>query len=392
MFRTFCHISEYGEAGYANLHRLVAGSRPLVLWAPSSVMLRAHSSIAIEEFLVLLREGLIRIMGRERWLLDRSYRNRRAETWAVAAWDDEIDGEIHRLYINELHVADPNARTVIVAEEEPGRDWAERTLSRDAGLIGFWQRVLARPDVADCIPGGTLEAIQRENMDPEVATLRILRDARNHGQAVRDAAADVPFLLSRADSRFLEILTESRLGGAAPPAADLPPRSAPTDALAEQLLEVLERLDECRDDHRVLPFIRRKGHDALIDWLVGFKTLIEGGSTIDQNALMRDLALKARQSRRRGLAGYLDGAGAVTGTLLATGGAALTAGQFGQDQGVMNALGLTITGAAFVNGLVRELGMVEGSYDGEQWPYLYTSGRKATRRSHRAMLDHLAAR
>lgn len=64
VFRTFCHISEYNEFGYANLHRLVAGSKPLVLWAPSSAMFRAHSSVPVDDFLTLLSEGLVRIAGR----------------------------------------------------------------------------------------------------------------------------------------------------------------------------------------------------------------------------------------------------------------------------------------------------------------------------------------
>jgi hypothetical protein len=38
-FRSFCHINEYGEKGYRHLHRMIAASSPLVLWAPSSVLL-----------------------------------------------------------------------------------------------------------------------------------------------------------------------------------------------------------------------------------------------------------------------------------------------------------------------------------------------------------------
>lgn len=37
---TFCHVSELGALGYGNLHRMLAMSRPLNLWAPSSVLLR----------------------------------------------------------------------------------------------------------------------------------------------------------------------------------------------------------------------------------------------------------------------------------------------------------------------------------------------------------------
>ena len=33
LFPTFCHIGEYDEAGYRMLHRMLAMSQPLILWA-----------------------------------------------------------------------------------------------------------------------------------------------------------------------------------------------------------------------------------------------------------------------------------------------------------------------------------------------------------------------
>jgi len=38
-FPTFCHISEYRLQGYSSLHRMLACSRPLVLWAPAPLVL-----------------------------------------------------------------------------------------------------------------------------------------------------------------------------------------------------------------------------------------------------------------------------------------------------------------------------------------------------------------
>lgn len=35
LFPTFCHIGEYDEAGYRMLHRMLAMSQPLILWAPT---------------------------------------------------------------------------------------------------------------------------------------------------------------------------------------------------------------------------------------------------------------------------------------------------------------------------------------------------------------------
>ncbi len=389
-FRTFCHISDYKAAGYANLHRLIAGSKPVVLWAPSSVMFREYGSISVDDFLHLLKHGQVRIVGREQWLLDRSYRDMRARKWDAAAWDDEIDGAIYQTYIRDLHVPAEEKR-VIIAEDEPGQAWAERTLSADPGQIEFWQEVLDRPDVEDYVPGGTLEAITREQMDPETATLRILRDARNHGQAVNDADAEVPFLLSRTDTRFLDILTAGRFGCSGVP-ADLPVRSASTDALAEQLLGVLARLDECRSHPSLPKFISGDGHKELIEWLVTYKMMIEHGSTIDDNALMRDLAQKLRQAERSGFGKAFDGRYARLMTLVGAAGAAGAAVQLVQEQSPLNILGVACEAIALGGAAAGAYGWVAGSYDGPQWPYLFSNGTKPSRRSRKAMMDLFATR
>ncbi|WP_200216757.1 hypothetical protein [Micromonospora coerulea] len=389
-FRTFCHISDYKAAGYANLHRLIAGSKPVVLWAPSSAMFRQYGSISVDDFLHLLKHRQVRIVGRERWLLDRSYRDMRARKWDAAAWDDEIDGAIYRTYIRDLHVPAEEKR-VIIAEDEPGQAWAERTLSADPGQIEFWQEVLDRPDVEDYVPGGTLEAITREQMDPETATLRILRDARNHGQAVNDADAEVPFLLSRTDTRFLDILTAGRFGRAGV-AADLPVRSASTDALAEQLLGVLARLDECRGHPSLPKFIAGDGHKELIEWLVTYKMMIQHGSTIDDNALMRDLAQKLRQAKRSGFGKEFDGRYARLMTLVGTAGATGATVQLVQEQSPLNILGVACEAIALGGAAAGAYGWVAGSYDGPQWPYLFSNGTKPSRRSRKAMTDLFAAR
>jgi hypothetical protein len=389
-FRTFCHVSDYKAAGYANLHRLVAGSKPVVLWAPSSVMFREHSSVSVADFLHLLENRQVRIVGREQWLLDRSYRDMRARKWDAAAWDDEIDGAIYRTYIHDLHVPAPEKR-VIVAEDEPGQAWAERTLSADPGQTDFWQEVLGRPDVEDYVPGGTLEAITREQMDPETATLRILRDARNHGQAVNDADAEVPFLLSRTDTRFLDILTAGRFGRAGMPAGP-PVRSASTDALAEQLLGVLARLDECRGHPSLPKFIAGDGHKELIEWLVTYKVMIQHGSTIDDNALMRDLAQKLRQAKRSGFGKAFDDRHARLMTLVGAVGATGATMQLVQEQSPLNILGVACEAIALGGAAAGAYGWVAGSYDGPQWPYLFSNGTKPSRQSRKAMTDLFAAR
>ncbi|GHG38657.1 MULTISPECIES: hypothetical protein [Amycolatopsis] len=70
-FRTFCHIGEYGEAGYRNLHRMVVSSDPLVLWAPSSTLLSA-SQVEPRQFVRLVDDRHVRVIAREPWLLSRT--------------------------------------------------------------------------------------------------------------------------------------------------------------------------------------------------------------------------------------------------------------------------------------------------------------------------------
>ncbi len=82
IFTTFFHINDYDEAGYAALPRLIATSYPVVLWAPSGWLLgkcyydRSNScSISPEQFIKLVEDCHIHIIGREEWLTDKSYRN-----------------------------------------------------------------------------------------------------------------------------------------------------------------------------------------------------------------------------------------------------------------------------------------------------------------------------
>jgi hypothetical protein len=77
VFPIFCHISEYREAGYQALHRMLAISQPLNLWAPSSAY--SHSPVCKlppKDFVRYVDDGLIRVFGREECLLDPEHRAR----------------------------------------------------------------------------------------------------------------------------------------------------------------------------------------------------------------------------------------------------------------------------------------------------------------------------
>jgi hypothetical protein len=53
-------------------------------------------------------------------------------------------------------------------------------------------------------------------------------------------------------------------------------------------------------------------------------------------------------------------------------------------------LGLTCEALLVGTGTLKAMGYVEGSFDGPQWPYLYTSGRKAAVGRRKQLLDHLS--
>jgi hypothetical protein len=393
--RTFCHINDYDEQGYRNLHRLVAGSLPLVLWAPSSALFRSHGSIPVDYYLKLIEEGKIRIIGREEWLLDPAWRNSPSR-WEGAAWDKKIDDAIYRIYINDLHVTDNRQKRVIVAHKEPGKKWAEDAIEAEPELVTFWRGILESPDADDRVPPGTLQAIRKGRLDPLSATTRILRDASNHGQAVVDSLAETPFLLSHADREFLKILDDARYADRSrPDATDLIPQQRlrsddpTTDALTTQLLEILERLDDCRGEHSLRAFIQRGGQQELVNWLVEIKSEYAAGGVLNEGALARSLALKIRHSKRSGVRDLFDGFSATGLTAVGAGGLVNTAVQVIDDPSISNILGVAISALTLGTGALRMMGYVERSYNGPHWPYLYTYGKKANRDRRRKLIDNL---
>src|SRR5712691_10286848 len=98
IFPTFFHINDYDEAGYAALPRLIAISYPLVSWAQSGQLLekcyhdeKNECSISPEQFIKLIEECHIQIIGREEWF-NKDDRNR--HPWSGAHWHDGFDDRV----------------------------------------------------------------------------------------------------------------------------------------------------------------------------------------------------------------------------------------------------------------------------------------------------------
>jgi hypothetical protein len=365
-FATFCHISEYGEAGYRNLHRLLAFSAPLNLWAPSSLLVRHSSRISSTDFIRYVDEGLIRIHAREEWITDRTRRD--GHPWEGAAWNAEIDGAL--LAIARQDEREPaSARRVVIAPPEEGMDRAAAYLDANPDQVTRWHRIFNSATAHTKLPAGTREAAERaRDRGPDAVAGAILRDAFNHGLAIRGTGSDVPLLLSSADRQFLKLLEESWA-----PARPQPKRAEPMmfSELAGQLIEVLRHLDIHRGPRDIDSFLRGKGRRYLVTWLhdicLRYRELDPrhvDGIIIRELRSQLDRGTFAKPVREA-LTHPVTTSGGVVGFVLA-------AVECVQDPS--NQLALTGMAAAAVGvagGLAKQFGITPGSYDGPQWPFLY---------------------
>jgi len=149
---TFCHISELGPLGYGNLHRMLAMSRPLNLWAPSSVLLRDPGcKVTPEDFIRYVRNGSIRIVARKKWLTES--RKRDKHPWTGARWDPYVDGEIRSILEEDEAQGQPRAqRRVVAAGPEQGWSRAQEYVENNPDAARDWEAVLRLDD--SLIPPG----------------------------------------------------------------------------------------------------------------------------------------------------------------------------------------------------------------------------------------------
>ncbi len=396
-FPTFFHINQRGEDGYRDLPRLVAMSQPLTLWAPSSVILRSSSSgIAPNLFLDLLEEGHIRVMGRHKWLSEPRFRN--SSRWPGTDWVPGIDDRIQGL-AEEDEGKPVGEQRVVVAPEEKGYEWADEYLSEHPGQASEWFARATRKGAAKTIPGGTLEAIHELGDDRVAVARRILRDAYNHGRALLESRARVPILQSFTHRKFLEVLAQAPAieegeEGRRPPADEKPQASQVDDlaAMTRELVQILATLDlkGPPDSKRLHRFLRSSGHRELIAWMSGICTEYERHRPQIVDGLLLErlqqeldrapfyaLAQEVRQHPDELGVGAVGLVAAIVGA--ATGGI-----------GVAAVLGIGASVYPAGKGLARELGFIPSTFNGPQWPFLYTTGHGARKRQPRKVQDALA--
>src|SRR6266545_7508783 len=386
-FRTFCHISEYGEEGYEDLHRMIAASDPLVLWSPSSVLLRsARCRVEPREFVRYVEEGHVRVVGRAEWLLDRSYRD--SHPWVGARWDEAVDGALHSLCHNDESERD--GPRVAVAPPEEGWAAAEELVSEHPEYVSRLSRVFNSRQAKDQIPEGTLETARRRADEPRGVAVAILRDAYNHGHAIDFVQPEAPFLLSSRESQFLRLLAGFRGPTPAKPVvrASTAGRQEVQNVaeLGRQLREVMRFMDTARNPDRLGPFMRGEGHRLLVGWFARICADVRSERPADLDrkvieALHRDL----EEGRFRTSWREIFGRPTTMATMV--GGLATDAVGVALDpSGALSLAGLGFDVIAVVEGLLQRLGWIRPDYTGPQWPFLYAYGRKASLRRHRSML------
>jgi len=399
IFQTFCHINEYEEDGFANLHRMIATSEPLVLWAPSSQLLQSpRCRVGSEEFVEYVGAGRIRIVARREWLFDKEKRD--SMRWPGSRWDPAVDDPIRAIAREDENLSDDEQKRVLIAPDERGGAYAAAYLEQHPEDARRLSAELTDADVRNRLPAGLLGSLKSGRDDPQALVSRLLRDVFNHGEAIHLAGAEAPFFLAPRESTFLRLLDESLNAGVSVPAASATPRAQgaePPDAsltteeyadLTREIFEVLTTLDESRGNS-LRGFVAGAGHAALSTWFRETCAQVQQRSP-DYRAgrLIRDLQSRYEAGTLdesfkdvfAGWEGRADAAGlasaaadwAVQGTITGFGLTGLAAGLVGAGHGALRALGYTKVGPKK-----------------PEWPFLYAFGRRPNRREFNSVAQAL---
>lgn len=208
MTTSFHLINEFRELGPRSLSQLLCASRLTVVWGPVYPLLleaykNGHSLMSPEFFLDLLeRENSpIRIVAREKWLRDKSYRNKYAKKhWYSAGWRDRFDTRIEEVLDDDLKSNRPaESRRVVIAPRDPGWRKAEDILSRCENQTKLELEEIAQK--SELLPPGIAQRIESFK-DEHHPVETVLRDVYNHDIARKEFGADTSFL----DSVYLSFV------------------------------------------------------------------------------------------------------------------------------------------------------------------------------------------
>lgn len=396
-FPAFCHISEYGETGYRYLPQMLLMAEPLTLWSPSSMLLR-RSRIPVDDLLALIGEGHIRVIGRERWLTSRAFRDK--HDYQYARWTPRIDDEIKRLC--ETDARDRHGRPIVlVVPPEDGYTWAQAQMNRDRSVVAKWHERFERtPQV---LPQGTRDAIDRNlakrkiaRSEAAIVAKTILRDGRNHGQAFAMSNSEIAVQLSRVDIKFTQLLADEAgtLSIAGPRRGEQTPLAATAGELVLQTIELLRRLDDYTDRRPDLrTFLASDARNELIRWIRTMtndvkmhrrddidgrvlRQLVDELSRGTFHANVRDTWRRARTESALGLAEVVT--------------SIVDAAIYGTSP--LGVVGFGMKTFSATRGGLRRFGYIPADFTGPQWPFLYAHRKRATARRRKELVQFLAGR
>ncbi|HEX8646668.1 MAG TPA: hypothetical protein VF715_07180 [Thermoleophilaceae bacterium] len=383
-WRTFCHVSEYDEWGYRNLHRMIAGSDPLVLWAPSSQLL-LHSPacrVGPDEFLEYVERGCVQVVAREDWI--EKPRRRNAHPWDGAAWDQGIDGTLRAMCREDANEKDLLKRRVAIAPEATGPEAAKRHLADHPETVEELRADLESAARDDRIPPGTLQAARPGERSLEEAVEAILKDAFNHAEAIAYTRSESAILLAAQESAFLRYLigayARDRDPGApgGPPTAQL--RAYTNKEINEVLFELLERLE--REGPVDLPrFMRSTGREALIEWTRGVAHRLHYEQPEDLRAELSDELRKTLE------AGEFPPVLNNPTKLTLTGGLATGIAEAFTSPSLIGLTGLAFGVVEAAEWTLKQMGLKKREYTGDQWPFQYAYASGASIRKQKALLE-----
>ncbi len=382
MLSTFCHISEYGDSGYSKLPALVAVSGTLNLWAPSSTWLGV-SGIQDHEFIQLVEAGYVRVLGREGWLTDPSFRNSLAHNWEPAQWSPRVDGALYSL----LRAGCPN---VVVAPPERGLARAREIADEDAEAALALLQAYESGDPSLDVPVGVRQSVERAGGSPDAIVTWILRDVVNHADAFSLSDARRPvFLSTNPQSEFLRqvirILDQAQFepGASERPAGIVSTRDVDEEQLARQLFELIDSWTHQPSlNIDLLRFMKGKGHRVLSDWYDQLLDDVQedGCANLDglvARFLTRNVERHTPGGPKSGRSlRLLSGSAEIAGLTTAVASVAF------DPTGVLSIAGLGTAAIDSGLGQLERTGWVKPGYEGTQWPFFYMFGSEATARRH----------
>jgi hypothetical protein len=405
---------------------MVATSSPVTLWSPSSFFFKTgQANISAPEFLDLINNGAIRVLGRREWLTDRQWRERNAVSkWEGYAWDEMIDGGIRaileedeRKYAEAVRkkIDCPVARVMAVGAA-PGPSLVDELTS---GLTELERMEIHRAFLAPGLrlPPGVKQAAAREENTPDAIVRSVLIDAVNHAEAYKVSSARAPFFLDPPDSLFLERLAlilesdasnpvvETAKAIAGLPNSEEERKNVRDDAERSQEVarkistQILALLRSLEDRTRTRPlnltrFVNGPGHKALVTWYsnlyesyqidgdvnrmegVVVRRLREDLDEDDQSAPLREILSDPQSASLAGASIIVDILSEITNP---------------GDPFNVGSVVLTVLTGGLVG--LRRLHWFKSPFLAKHWPYLYAQRRKPVRRREREIkkiLDDLA--